>query len=274
MSGLTWKAFAVAMVVAVVSAATAPVAESAERPRIAGEAVEGATLRVSWEGETPMNVEIRWLRVNQDTGSRDDDDDDDDEDRRSFEAIPGADQVEYTLTSEDVGRLVAVRVRRRLSQPTATVAAAMPPSPIAPALPVSPPPPPFPHPPPVATQTPGAPARAPALLRPFPVVRIKGAMTSYGAKVTLLRVTGSRRAKVLVTCAGKGCPARRMTRKPGRIRAFERFLRAGIRITVSVTRPGFVGKHVRLVIRASKPPRRRDACVTAGGKRAVSCPFT
>jgi len=39
-----------------------------------------------------------------------------------------------------------------------------------------------------------------------------------------------------------------------------------------VTRPGRVGKHVRLRIRGAKPPSRVDACVMPGSSRPAPCP--
>ena len=53
--------------------------------------------------------------------------------------------------------------------------------------------------------------------------------------------------------------ARRSSRSPGRIRAFERFLLAGTRITIRVIRPGYIGKYVRIRIpcgRETLAPRR------------------
>ena len=88
----------------------------------------------------------------------------------------------------------------------------------------------------------------------------------------MLRVTASRRAMVRVRCSGKGCPVRKLRRKAGRIRKLERFLRAGTRITIRVTRQGFVGKHVRLVIRRGAPPSRTDRCVAPGTAGPTPCP--
>ena len=113
---------------------------------------------------------------------------------------------------------------------------------------------------------------APLYLRPFPVVRIRGSIAARGVNVTLLRVTASRTTKVNVRCAGSGCPVERLAGRPGRIRPFERFLRAGIRITIRVRRPGYVGKYVRLIVRAGERPARRDACVVPGTSHPVACP--
>ena len=126
---------------------------------------------------------------------------------------------------------------------------------------------------PAGIQVPTA-GSAPVLLPyldPFPVVRVRGFVAARGARISLLRVSAPRRATVRIRCVGDGCPIRRRTRHAGRIRALERFLPAGLRITVRVTRPGHVGKYVRLVIRARRPPSRHDACLLPGSRRAVSC---
>jgi len=101
---------------------------------------------------------------------------------------------------------------------------------------------------------------------------VRGTVAVRGARIDMLRVSAPRRATVSVTCTGSGCPVRRRIRGAGRIRAFERYLPAGLRITVRVTSPGHLGKYVRLVIRGGKPPFRRDACLLPGDKRAVVCP--
>lgn len=115
--------------------------------------------------------------------------------------------------------------------------------------------------------------QAPRFLRPFPVVRIRGYVAPRGARVTLLKVAAPSRVTVLLRCEGRGCPVtRRRSRTPGRIRALERFLPAGTRITIRVIRPGYIGKYVRIRIRAGGPPSRRDACLMPGSTRAVTCP--
>jgi hypothetical protein len=114
---------------------------------------------------------------------------------------------------------------------------------------------------------------APRFLRPFPVVRIRGYVLARGADVTLLKVAAPPGVRVLLRCEGRSCPVtRRRLRTPGRIRALERFLRAGTRITIRVVRPGFIGKFSQITIRAGRPPSRRDACLMPGSARAVACP--
>jgi hypothetical protein len=109
-------------------------------------------------------------------------------------------------------------------------------------------------------------------MQPFPIVRIRGELAARGAVVTLLRVKAGRRARVRVTCRGSGCPVKRLRRGPGRLAAFHRFLPAGTRITVRVTRPDRIGKHVRIRIRAGRPPARIDACIVPGTSGASACP--
>jgi hypothetical protein len=116
-------------------------------------------------------------------------------------------------------------------------------------------------------------AAPPAYLLPFPVVRIRGSLVRHGAKVTLFRVSAPPGATVTVRCAGDGCPARQLTTGPGRLHAFERFLRAGVRITIRVRRGDTIGKYVRLRIRARRPPARHDACVLPGSRGPDPCPL-
>ncbi len=139
--------------------------------------------------------------------------------------------------------------------------------------PADPAPPPAPGavPPPdqAAVAGPPTPAR---LMTPFPIVRIKGALAPGGARVSLLQVRGPRRATVSVRCEGRDCPRARLSTRPGRIGALERFLRAGTRITIRVARPDEIGKHVRIVIRDGKVPFRRDACLLPGATGPSRCP--
>jgi hypothetical protein len=118
----------------------------------------------------------------------------------------------------------------------------------------------------------GSPVASLRYLRPFPVVRVRGILVPGGARVTLLRVTAPRGSKVDVRCRSAGCPLRRKSFRVGRIRALERFLPAGARITIRVWKPGLVGKHVRIVIRAGKAPARRDSCVLPGSAKPALCP--
>jgi hypothetical protein len=114
---------------------------------------------------------------------------------------------------------------------------------------------------------------APRLLTPFPVVRIKGVLTPQGARVTLFTVRAPRGARVTVVCRGGGCPVRRWgpARGSARLRPFERPLRSGTTLTVTVTRASFVGKLTVIVIRRGAPPRRVDRCLVPGASRPLRC---
>jgi hypothetical protein len=112
----------------------------------------------------------------------------------------------------------------------------------------------------------------PPYLDPFPVVRIRGAVLAYGADVTLLKVRAGRAARVVVTCTGPTCPVRRVSRRPGRLRVFERVLERRTVLTVRVTRAGFIGKYARIRIRGGAAPARRDACLLPGRRTPSACP--
>jgi hypothetical protein len=111
------------------------------------------------------------------------------------------------------------------------------------------------------------------LLRPFPVVRVKGTLLPHGALISLLRVTAPSTATVDVRCAGPRCRLRHRSFGSGRIAALERFLRTRTRITIRVFKPNSVGKYVRLVIRDGIAPKRRDACLMPGSGKPVECPL-
>jgi hypothetical protein len=112
-------------------------------------------------------------------------------------------------------------------------------------------------------------------IRPFPVVRMRGRLTTTGARVSLLSVRAPRAAKVTVRCKGhcpraSWAPSKRFKRLT-RARAFERSLRSGTRITVIVTRSGYIGKRTTFVIRKGRAPSRTDKCLNSRN-RVTSCP--
>jgi hypothetical protein len=119
-------------------------------------------------------------------------------------------------------------------------------------------------------------ARSRRVIRPFPVVRMRGVLTSTGAKVSVLSVRAPRSAKVTLRCRGRSCPASRWSRSDRKSRLtrmsrFERNLRSGVKITISVTRSGYVGKRTTFVIRRGQAPLRSDRCLSAKG-RVTRCP--
>ena len=202
----------------------------------------------------------------------------------------------FTLTSADLGRYMRIGLYAKrgdsdhwmVSAPSARVESA------APAPTPTPVPAPIPTPTPTPTPDPtfdtAAPAPAPVqtqgqvlresgpkrrAIRPFPVVRMKGRLTSSGAHVSLLSVRAPRAAKVTVHCKGH-CPTKswapsKRSKRLTRARAFERSLRSGTRITVIVTRSGYIGKRTTFVIRKGRAPSRTDKCLNSRN-RATSCP--
>jgi hypothetical protein len=125
------------------------------------------------------------------------------------------------------------------------------------------------------------------LLSPFPTIRISGRVTKRGALIRRLTAIAPIGAKVTVECRGRGCPFKKASRvvrrrKNGsskattatvRFRKMEhRLLRGGATVTVSVTRQGWIGRYTRWTIRKSKPPKRRDLCLTPGSPRPAACP--
>jgi hypothetical protein len=271
------------LAVVAVLALTAPAA--AQQPRltgvqITGNPVVGSTLTAVIAGAVdPSRVAYSWCHQG-------------DGPRRCAQVVGSG--AAYVPVATDVGHTLLVRAAARIdgrddddddddrrivvSGPSAPVTAAP-----------SPPPVPTPNPTPVPTPTSDAtaPRVTPVLfggsgstvgaavplefVAPFPVVRIRGSVMARGALISMLKVTASRNVKVYVRCEGSRCPIRRRSRAPGRIRALERYLSAGTRITVRVRRRGYVGKYVRIVIRAGRPPYRRDACVVPGSSRPVAC---
>jgi PKD repeat protein len=115
------------------------------------------------------------------------------------------------------------------------------------------------------------------MLSPYPVVRLAGRLTAAGARVRLLSVSRAPRCAVVrVSCRGRSCPARRVSRFTGRgtlrIRRFERRLRAGTVLTVRISKGDSIGKLTQFRIRAGKAPRRRDRCLRPGETRGSACP--
>ena len=129
-------------------------------------------------------------------------------------------------------------------------------------------------------------ARAPLrLMQPFPIVRIAGSETSNGVRLTTLTVQAPPGARVTVSCQGRGCPARSVsrvaasrTRNPAAgtvglsFRRFEHTLRAGVILRIRVSKPGEIGKYTRLIVRRGLLPERLDTCLDPGGFKPMACP--
>ena len=227
---------------------------------IQGGAFVGETLSATFEaaGDPVTKIEYKWRRCKAD---KPDDCGD----------IKDAKAATYTVTSADLGFRLRVRVKVGNSAgddeddsfPTGIVSTPPPPS----STPAVPQPSAFASSPSPAGIVPSG----PRFLRPFPVVRVAGYIGSHGSRIVVFSVKAPRGAKVDVRCAGRGCPLRHRTFRPGRIRPLERYLPAGLAITIRVTRPGFIGTYTRVVIRSGKRPRRQDACLAPDNTRARAC---
>jgi len=118
---------------------------------------------------------------------------------------------------------------------------------------------------------------------PFPIVRFAGTAVRSGAKLRLLSVEAPPGVLITLECRGRGCPVRLQSRiAPSTgvatvtvaFHRFERFLPAGVRLAVRVSKAGQIGKDTRVLIRHRKPPRRVDACLSPLGNEVISCPST
>ncbi len=117
------------------------------------------------------------------------------------------------------------------------------------------------------------PAKA-KMIRPFPIIRISGRLTKSGADVSLLTVRAPKGVRITLVCSGRGCPLREVAQATAlwHIPQFERELRAGTRLTISVTKPGYITKVTTITIRRDKSPLRTDRCVFPGQQRPKTCP--
>jgi hypothetical protein len=258
---------------------------------IEGQPYVGRTLTATVTyNEIPTKVEYRWQRCTSDQQS-------------SCTPIGAPNLPGYTVAELDANKWIAVRViaqsegdrDARWSPRVGPVTAAPQPTPT-PAPTPTPTPAPTPNPAPTPPPEPGVKPQAfeqagkqspppetavpiatlaekpVALMRPFPVVRVKGTLVGRGARITMLRIKAPTTATVDVRCDGPGCRVRRRSFGTSRITALERFLRAGARITIRVSRTDAVGKYVRLVIRDGSAPKRRDACLVGENTKPAECP--
>ena len=261
-----------------IAALLPPGARAADPPVItSGPVITGApevgsvlTAAATWPADPPATAKWTWQRCN--------------EKGAACETIRDAKAATYTAAGSDLGATLRVRLTlagkggsvTKRSEPTAVIAAAPvvtptpEPTPAPTPAPEPPPPPAAAPPPPAATVVPLV---RPPLLDPFPVVHIKGRFTLTGARVTLLVVRAPRGGRIAVTCRGRDCPLRRFSEASGvrRLRRFERSLRAGTRLQITVTKPGYVGKVTVIVIRRHATPWRSDRCLVPGATRTVRC---
>lgn len=272
-------------------AAPAQAVDVRTAPEITGEAVVGETLTAvggSITGRADRTA-LTWLQCPSE-GARE----------WSCRWLERTDSRTYVVRPVDRDRWLRVALLAwrgwdfsfKVSQPTAKVTVAAPkPAPTPP--PAPPRPTPTPTPTPVVTPEP-VPAPAPAppepvavappalkptaneprMMRPFPTVRITGRLTSRGARLTRLAVKAPKGARIELRCRGGGCPSRKLAQatKVWRLERFERELRAGTRLTITISKPGHVAKVTRITIRKGKAPARSDRCRLPGAKRLIRCP--
>jgi hypothetical protein len=277
----------IATVVAVGLILLAAVAANAHEiltgPRIEGVPQQGQTLtaKATWTGEATMKVEWKWQRCLA-------------TDTKKCSLIGAPSQPTYVLQAADVGSVIRVRLKLtdsqhaidKRSKPTSVIlpAAAPPPPPEdtgepEPEEPVNPGTPsdlhdPFSPPANPSTSPPPAGTEHLKVMKPFPVVRISGRLTSTGAQITRLTVRASKRASIDVRCRGRSCPNRKFARATSlrRLKQFERHLRAGTRLTIVVSKPGRIGKWTKITIRRGAVPKRLDQCSYPGRERPAACP--
>jgi hypothetical protein len=263
----------------------APVALAADPVFTTGAALKGDAV----VGSTGTTVTYSWRRYSATGGAG--------------TVITGATTATYAVTAADVGFRLGARIQLKTkgltavksdSVTTAIVLAAPAPVPVPVPTP-SPLPNPNPNPTPQPSSDPNpkpdpVPAGATSftepvapivdvaakstLMRPFPIVRIRGYFKPGGVRVTLLSVSAPHSAHVTATCVGKGCPRRTVSvaSAPARLRAFERFLPAGTLLALRVTSAGRIGKYASFVIRAHSAPLRKDLCLMPGKTKPAGCP--
>ena len=279
---LTMAAAAVlfwALLPALASAQAGGVPSITVDPVIAGTPQEGQTLTVTaaWTGNPAPTVSWQWLRC-----SATDDD--------QCAPIVGATSDRYVAAAADIGWKLCVELTvtntrgtdvHHAGEHTAVIQAAPPalPPPTTPtATPGATGTPSVTAPPPASTPAPGLQAALPpTLLDPFPVVRIRGLLTSAGARITLFTIRAPRSVSVDVRCRGASCRRQGFKGRTSdqtliRLRRFERPLRAGTRLAIKVTQAGRIGKWTTIVIRRGAAPKRSDQCAYPNARVPAPCP--
>ena len=253
-------------------------------PATSGSAIVGSTLTSTGGqagGPRGTTVGRAWLRCDNAT------------DERSCDLINGAwNTSTYTLKADDLGKymrsaLYAYRDRYmrdlawRMSPATAAVTNPPRPRRRRPRRPRSRRRPRPGARPAVADRTGAATGRA-RHRRPRPsacarsrTVRISGVVFARGAQISRLTVRAPRGARITISCFGKGCPNRRVKRvargKSIHVPAYEKYLRSGVRLVITISRKGYVSKVTTIKIRKQKAPLRSDLCRVPGATTTSKC---
>jgi hypothetical protein len=133
-----------------------------------------------------------------------------------------------------------------------------------------PPPPALPAPP--ASPPPPAPVAVPLPIRAS--LSSNFAVHRRYTKVTLLQVRDAEPGiGIEVRCNGRGCPWAKRAAKPGRTpKALKRArLRPGAKLEVWITKPGTIGKVVRIAVRRKQVPRRVALCLPPAAAGPARC---
>jgi hypothetical protein len=208
-----------------------------ERPAVTGTAAVGRSLVATpgrWATSGPIDLRFRWLQCGGD--------------RANCNPISGATGARYRVRPLDVGSRLGVRVTVLADTGSSTRDSAL---------------------------TAVVPPTLPRFIRPSPRVHIKGFFTSSGAVVQLMTVVAPQGTRIAVSCRGRDCPFRRRAPRPRprlRVRSLERSFRAGTKIEIRITKPKLIGKYTSILVRAARPPARRDRCLMPDSSRPVRCP--
>jgi hypothetical protein len=92
--------------------------------------------------------------------------------------------------------------------------------------------------------------------------------------VARLTVKAPKGVRITLTCRGPSCPLREVAQATAlfHVQQFERELIAGTRLTITVTKPGYITKVTTITIRRGKAPARSDRCRLPGDRRLIKCP--
>jgi hypothetical protein len=111
-------------------------------------------------------------------------------------------------------------------------------------------------------------------IKPKPAVRITGRYTTTGARITRFTVKAPKGATTTIACSKGTCPVKKQTIKGGHtshVAKFERTLKAGTRIQVTIARKGYVSEITIVTIRAKRAPSRSDSCLLPGKTKPQKC---
>ena len=251
----------------VVAAADPPVVTKA--PDITGTPMVGSTLHAvngAYTGSADAATGFTWLRCP-------------DTDFEDCVTIPRATADAYEVVDADAGSMIRVTMwaaegddsSYKASDPTEVVKTKSGDTPAPPSTPGGPS---FDVTPTETKPGPALPAGA-KRIKPKPVVRIVGKYTSTGARITTFTVKAPKGATTTLACSKGTCPVRKQTVKGGHtshLAKFERTLKAGTHIQLTIARKGYVSEITIVTIRRGHAPQRSDSCLVPGRTKRQKCP--